>query len=210
MDSADLLGLLDAASTVGHFVEGRLLSRVPWIFETAELFAGWRNDVGAAARVRPEDIYIVGSAATGFSLSPTKPGRPFQRLSPGTSRASDIDVALVGRRLFDEAWEQLLAEDRHGRLGRQLPSRGDISKWQQLSKLRTDVYWGTISHGHTIAGSRTGQRIRLTLAAVTRRAPLAGYYARIRIYRRRSDLVAYHEQSLRRLVNSLRHPGDQL
>jgi hypothetical protein len=208
MTHAELLAAIDAAASASGFVADQILNRIPWVFEgDATSFTAWRTEVAETAKVQHSDVYIVGSAATGYSWSPLKSGRDFARVSATATRVSDIDVAIVSMRLVTEGWNTLVIEDRNRRLLRLLRPKGDLSAEDQLQKLRSDVYWGTVAHAHTVPGSRIGARIRLTLAAITRRAPLKGHLARIRIYRRHVDLAAYHEQSIRRLVFSLRNPG---
>ena len=50
-------------------------------------------------------IQIVGSAKTGYSLSPRKVLRPFHDEVPGT-RSSDIDIAIISQKLFENYWEK--------------------------------------------------------------------------------------------------------
>jgi hypothetical protein len=95
----------------------------------------WCGAIDAVLNIGANGIHIVGSAATGYSLSPLKPGRPFRK--PGVSGpASDIDVALVNQGLFDHAWETILTHDRSRRLQMSYDAR---------AKTRTDVYWGVVA-----------------------------------------------------------------
>src|SRR5262245_52716373 len=106
MNPNELLALIDASPTIDRFVEDHLLSRTPWIFgDAASQFLDWRKEVAHAAQVTDRSIYLVGSAATGYSLSPLKAGRPFKFLASG-DRPSDIDLAVVSRDLFERAWER--------------------------------------------------------------------------------------------------------
>lgn len=51
-------------------------------------------------------LQIVGSAKTGYSLSPTKLFNPFHDEAPGAS-PSDIDIAIISERLFLKFWDEL-------------------------------------------------------------------------------------------------------
>ena len=51
------------------------------------------------------NLQIVGSAKTGYSLSPKKVLRPFHDEIPGKP-SSDIDIAIVSQKLFERYWEK--------------------------------------------------------------------------------------------------------
>src|SRR5579864_7616044 len=91
---------LDSQSD-GEFVEREIIDRRrPWIFDADEDHQAWRASVAGELGLGPDSIYIVGSAATGFSLSPLKPGRPFRQLGGADEQTSDIDIALIDSSLF--------------------------------------------------------------------------------------------------------------
>src|SRR6267142_6305739 len=112
MDRVELLRLLSSASSLSQFVESSLFSGIPWIFrDDPTEYPSWRRDCASAGNVSPENVFIVGSAATGFSMSPMKAGRPFRpvsRLGP----PSDIDLAIVDEDLFTGSWNYLVTLDR--------------------------------------------------------------------------------------------------
>lgn len=56
-----------------------------------------RNELGEHFNVHPSSVLMVGSAKLGFSIAPTKTYRHF-------NEESDIDIALVSPKLFDEIW----------------------------------------------------------------------------------------------------------
>ena len=57
-----------------------------------------RSEVAEKFQLHPNEVLVVGSAKLGFSIVPKKRYRPF-------CDESDIDVAIVSSRLFDEIWE---------------------------------------------------------------------------------------------------------
>ncbi|MDE0423573.1 MAG: hypothetical protein OXN25_01755 [Candidatus Poribacteria bacterium] len=59
-----------------------------------------RSEVADHFGLHPNDVLVVGSTKLGFSVVPDKKYRLF-------GNESDIDVALVSSRLFDEFWEQV-------------------------------------------------------------------------------------------------------
>jgi hypothetical protein len=195
MEQPALLAALEAARSLRDFVEDQLLSRVPWIFSAdPDAFSRWRQTAAPEAGLEPEAVFLVGSAATGYSLSPRKAGRPFRPIGPSAA-ASDIDMAIVDATMFEAVWNNIVGNDRK----RALRRAGDY-----IARMRLDVYWGTISHSDALPGTDSAGRIRLLFAATTRQEPFVGHRVHARVYRRREDLVAYHEQSLRALLTILK------
>ena len=50
------------------------------------------------------NVQIVGSAKTGYSLSPKKLFSPFHEESPGAP-SSDIDIAIISEKLYQKFWD---------------------------------------------------------------------------------------------------------
>ena len=82
------------------FASRQLLDRVPWLFSDRTLYIDWKAELAAELGVDPYMLLVVGSAAVGFSLNPYKRFAPF-------GQNSDIDVAVVSMRHFDDAWRWL-------------------------------------------------------------------------------------------------------
>src|SRR5262245_33020392 len=82
-----------------------LFENVPFVFGASwESYRSWRLSLASAIDVDPSEIVVVGSAAVGFSLTPTKRLKAFDE-------RSDIDVAIVSDRHFAEAWHHLRSID---------------------------------------------------------------------------------------------------
>src|SRR5262249_55934440 len=94
-----------------EFVDTEIINRRPWIFTSDDEHASWSGAVAAALQLDKDRIHIVGSAATGYSLSPYKAGRPFKKVGSGVL-ASDIDLAITSAELFEDAWNTIIAFDR--------------------------------------------------------------------------------------------------
>jgi hypothetical protein len=171
-----------------EFVDTELLNRRPWIFADDAEHDRWRKSVADVLNASARHICIVGSAATGYSLSPLKAGRSFRDLT--NSRASDIDLAIVNEPLFEEAWNTIVALDR--RIALRLPA-------PERDKMRTDVYWGLVAQRALPGNTDTARRLLLATARAGIAPPIRGYQIRCRIYRREEDLRAYHIVSLRSL-----------
>jgi hypothetical protein len=189
MTRGELRKLLDERSH-DDFVDRQILNRIPWIFDGSVDYSTWLVEVAADIDIPTTSIRIVGSAATGYSLSPLKPGRPFRPRSTANERTSDIDVALLDDDLFYQAWDTIVGYDRRRRLKGSEEAR---------AKLRLDVYWGVVSQNSLPQNTEPARRLLMALAALGRRPPLRGYTVRCRVYRRIEDLRAYHVESLRHL-----------
>lgn len=129
MSPHDLFEAIASSPSHRAFVEENLLARVPWIFQgDATLFNAWRAAAAREVHIARENVFLVGSAATGFSLSPSKPGKDFRRAVSGASyRPSDLDIAIVDSTFFQEAWNTIVRFDR----GRGLGSIPSGSIWIQ-------------------------------------------------------------------------------
>jgi hypothetical protein len=189
MTRNELRTLLDAQLDY-EFVDRQILRRRPWIFEVDETYDAWRGLVAAALQVGSDAIRIVGSAATGFSLSPLKPGRPFRTVRSYGAPPSDIDVALIDPDLFSLAWNAVVVLDRARGLGGTDDSR---------NKIRVDVYWGLVAQANVPPNTNPARRLLTGMAVAGRSPPLRGHRVRCRVYRRIEDLRAYHVASLRLL-----------
>ena len=65
----------------------------------------FKEIVSSNLHINFHNLQIVGSAKTGYSLSPKKVLRPFHDEIPGIP-PSDIDIAIVSQKLFENYWEK--------------------------------------------------------------------------------------------------------
>jgi hypothetical protein len=88
-----------------------------------------RKHINLRLGIDPKNIIIIGSARTGFSLSPDNFPRAF-------SPDSDIDVLLVDAKMFDAVWNTLLSWH--------YPRRFWLSgtDWDWAKSRRDEIYWG--------------------------------------------------------------------
>src|SRR5215210_5245198 len=83
------------------FCSRYIFDRTPFLFQEDRLgYLSLKAKLGSLLDIDPHDLLMVGSAAVGISLSPTKNLRPFDD-------ESDIDIAVVSQRHFDIAWRHL-------------------------------------------------------------------------------------------------------
>jgi len=209
MSKEQLIKDLQSFSGPYEYVQQGLLKGIPWIFNAdEESFMRWRSEAGKACGVVSDHVYIVGSAKTGFSMSPRKAGNDFRPISSTGIYPSDIDIAIVDKELFESAWNTILTYDRSRKLRKVITGDSTYLTFRErIDRLRLNIYWGTLAGDHTISGTKEAQRIRSLFAATTRVPPFQGYQARARIYRRQEDLISYHVQSIESLLDSLKEEG---
>lgn len=75
-----------------------VFDRLPFAFDSKEQYLSWRDHLSQGFEVDGRDIALVGSAATGRSLSARKRFGVF-------GASSDIDVGVVSSHHFDIAWK---------------------------------------------------------------------------------------------------------
>ncbi len=165
----------DAATFCSHHV----LDRVPWLFdEDRSLYIEWKSQLAAGLRVDPYEICVVGSAATGISLSPSKDLRLF-------TEKSDIDVAVISTYHFDSAWRTL----------RDLGARAAfVSRRQRdgIDRHRSGlIFDGCIGTDKILGLLDYGPAWRNALASAARLRPTEGRKVKARVYRDFDALRAY-------------------
>ena len=74
-----------------------VLYRLPHTFESKKQYLTWRERLAADLELDGNDIHLVGSAATGRSLSARKKFKVFDK-------HSDVDIAVISQGHFDRAW----------------------------------------------------------------------------------------------------------
>lgn len=167
-----------------------IMGKEPWLCRELKVdFTNWATStLSDAQRPSSAKLFLLGSAAIGFSISPTKPGRPFRKLG-STSASSDLDLAIVDPDFFVSCWDSLVQREVV-----EGPRRFTNNQ-------RAKVYWGRIDDW--ILPKRTPPRTdaRRVVDAVRRSEPFRGYPASLRVYRREADLSNYlthHLKSLKR------------
>jgi predicted nucleotidyltransferase len=74
-----------------------ILERLPFAFESKHEYFHWRHMLAEGLQVDAREILLVGSAATGRSLSARKKFGVF-------GKKSDVDIAVISPSHFDRAW----------------------------------------------------------------------------------------------------------
>ena len=66
----------------------------------------FKEIVSSKFKISFHSLQIVGSAKTGYSLSPQKVLRPFHDETPD-GPSSDIDIAIISEKLYQKFWDEL-------------------------------------------------------------------------------------------------------
>lgn len=94
---AEFMVEVESSPVPSELVSRIVLERLPFTFDTKEQYFRWRHMLAEGLQVDPRDIMLVGSAATGRSLSARKKFSMF-------NRKSDVDIAVISAGHFDRAW----------------------------------------------------------------------------------------------------------
>ena len=149
-----------------------------------------------------DKIVVVGSAKTGFSLSPDNFPRPF-------SVKSDIDVVVVDEALFDSYWAICLKYYYPRRIEK-LP-RPD---YEWLLRRKNDVFWGRFEpHYMRYEGLSFPDVLRPlrdlstgwfnAFKSLSTYGQFRGRDIKGRLYRTWAHALAYHADGLRQIKQSL-------
>lgn len=176
------------------FASYRVLDRLPHIFPTRASYIDWKSGLATGLSVDPFAIVIVGSAATGQSLNPLK------NFSPFTSH-SDVDVAVVSARHFDEAWRWLRELGPLDALAA-LPFEKEMLRWHRSNL----VFDGTIATERLLDRLPFGATWTTALARASAPSPINGRIVKARIYRDFESLRNYHVRNITKLQSSLVAP----
>jgi hypothetical protein len=68
-----------------------------------------RRRISARFGIHPSSVVLAGSCKLGFSLKPKGPHNGPRRRFVAVSPASDVDVAVVSQKIFDELWDAVFA-----------------------------------------------------------------------------------------------------
>jgi hypothetical protein len=177
--------------TPSDFASRNLLDRVPWLFTDRRQYIDWKAALAAELEIDPYMLIVVGSACLGFSLSPNKHFAPF-------GPSSDIDVAAVSQRYFDEAWRWLRSLRAVDLLERD-PLERDMLGWHRKNL----IFDGAIATERLLPKLPFGSKWASALGRAGGREPTDGRVIKVRLYRDFESLRVYHEANIRNLKVSL-------
>jgi hypothetical protein len=97
IDVGEFMAEIEVGTAPSELVSRIVLERLPFTFDTKQQYFHWRHMLAEGLQVDPRDIMLVGSAATGRSLSARKRFSMF-------NKRSDVDIAVISTVYFDRAW----------------------------------------------------------------------------------------------------------
>lgn len=172
------------------FVENFLFDRIPAVFaDDRALFVSWKRTLAKKIEVDPACITIVGSAATGASLNPSKNFKLFDE-------ASDIDVAVVSPHHFTIGWRYLRM---NGARRLRVDARTRIAWDEHVNRY---IYWGTLATDRLLGVLPFGLEWLAATSDMAQIAPTTGRSVNLRIYADYDSLRAYQIQGVRNLRDS--------
>jgi hypothetical protein len=176
------------------FMSKWMFDRVPHVFGgDIGQYNAWRQALARNLDVAYCELLVIGSAATGRSLSPHKNLSLF-------SANSDIDVAIVSARYFEEGWRWMreLGATRY-----QLPS--PAQHWVKEHERRL-VYWGMIASDQLLPHLPFGPRWLVPMSAAANNDRIENRDINIRIYRDFAALEGSLLYSIKRVRQRLASP----
>jgi predicted nucleotidyltransferase len=173
------------------FIDNHLFDRIPAIFENDRpQFINWKRTLAEKIEVDSACIMIVGSAATGTSLNPSKNFRPFDE-------KSDVDVAVVSPYHFTVGWRYLRMNSAR-RL--RVDARTRIAWDEHVNRY---IYWGTLATDRLLGVLPFGLQWLNAITDIAQHPPTLGRSVNLRIYADYDSLRAYQIQGVRTLRNSI-------
>ena len=190
MDRETMINALQSGN-VSRFLEEHIFDRIPHFFGGDRgVYVAWKRELGSKIDVDPACITIVGSAALGCSLNPSKNLKPFDD-------QSDVDVAVISGHHFSVAWRYLRMNGIR-RLQVDLRTR---NAWD--SHVDKYVYWGTIATDKLLGVLPFGLEWLKAKSYMSSITPTKGHDVNLRIYADYEALRAYQMNSAKRVRDSL-------
>ncbi|EAP81674.1 hypothetical protein [Sulfitobacter sp. NAS-14.1] len=190
MDSGDLLRRLRATGPV-EFVDNYLFDDFAWVCPTrsGDEYEDVRREFSQVFGNNHSDIAIVGSGKYGFSMSPDKNFRPFQK-DESLPNVSDIDLVVISRALFNETWQHLRIAHYNGAVNTQ-------------KYFQTDIFRRFITVGTDDTNDTRYLRDLSTLLNGVRKTATTKFgitqTVKLRVYCTWTDAKSYHVWSLQKL-----------
>jgi len=177
--------------SAAKFLEEHIFDRVPHVFAADRaLFVEWKRILAQAIEVDPACLTVVGGAAIGNSLSPSKNFKVFDEVS-------DVDVAVVSHYHFTLSWRYL----RTNSVRRMRVDERTRIAWDE--HVQRYIYWGTIATDRLLGVLPFGLqwlKARTHMASVD---PTKGRAVNFRIYDDFEALRSYQTMSVKVVRDSL-------
>ncbi len=180
-----------------EFVSNFILDRVPELFGNDRVkYVAWKHDLADGLQVDPYCVVLVGSACTGFSLNPDKNFGEF-------TAESDLDVAVISDRHFDEAW-RFLRE-----LGGQIHKLPSASKRAVNSHKSGHIFNGVIATDKFVQYLPFGTAWVPVIERASTSTPADGRTVKVRLYRDMVALRSYQRIGVEMARTALMSEGEK-
>ena len=91
----------DERNSVERIMNKYLLFGIPYLYRYDEnTYFELKEEISEHFKIQQTQVYVVGSAKLGFSISPNKRFKDMDE-------DSDIDVAIIDEKLFDDYWKRV-------------------------------------------------------------------------------------------------------
>jgi hypothetical protein len=171
-------------------VESYLEDEVPFVFlDKPGSYSALRASLAESFSLSKVQIFLVGSAKFGFSMSPEKFGTAF-------SPHSDIDVDIVSRELFDELWFDLLELTPARRSSLSSQAREWIETHRQWR-----IFFGRAEPQRLSGATRLAGRWFRAFRSLSRVPDLARYEVHGMLFRTHQHLRLHHANGFRTIRN---------
>ena len=161
-----------------------VLEKIPYIFNNdSEAYIKTKLELASLINVDSCSIIFVGSASTGFSLSPMKNFRKF-------NDQSDIDIAIISHYYFDIAWHTLRKINIYN-----LSREAILSIKAHREKY---IYYGTIATDKILGLLPFGKEWVAAIESLKRYPIFENRDINFRLYRDHESLREYHINNFKR------------
>jgi hypothetical protein len=175
-----------SATDVSDLVSSHLFDSVPFLFDgDATQWRRWRTAFALDLEVDQQSIFLVGSSAVGVSLNPFKNLREF-------GADSDIDVAVLSYRHFEDGWRTLRNMSRTAQLRLSPAAQIDLKEHAP-----NYIYFGSIATERILSALPFGPQWAQAIERAKRREPTVDRDVKIRLYRDVESLRRYQMRSIR-------------
>lgn len=165
-----------------------VLEKIPHIFNNdSEMYISTKLKLASMINVDSCSIIFVGSASTGFSLSPNKNFRKF-------NDKSDIDIAIISHYYFDIAWHTLRNIDIYS-----LSPEAAMSIKAHREKY---IYYGTIATDKILGLLPFGKEWMAAIEDLKKSHIFENRDINFRLYRDHESLRAYHINNFKRNLSN--------
>lgn len=200
--SSDIFKTHLLSKNVSDIASDYLFQGMPYAFLNDEsTYEALVTELSAKLEIPSKQIFLVGSAKLGFSMSPHNFPRQF-------SDSSDLDIAIYDEELFDKIWMALLKWNYPRKRNNMSSEEAEfIRRW------RSSIFWGNVDPRLKFDGLYVTEEIRYlngislkwfdSIASLSLIPNLSSREINSRLYRNFDFMKEYHLDSLEKLKSAI-------